>query len=499
MKLIFAAPSTRIIIQNGNETRAFDLQTAVNRAEPGDTIKLISGEYFSPAVISRSGSKGKPITLIGPKDGSAVLDGRKEPTEARNDGSDPLDSDFAFLKLFHCKNIVLDSLSFRNCWPTSIYMRGVKDIAVRNCRGVGGRFFAYARQSVFARTRRLLFERNNWVQDPAHDMWDGRITWPQVKRRDPAFDASFLNGAFFASFDIDGQIVIRDCTFSHAFNAIRMDIRKRRIQKTADGPRITRNRDVAIYRNRFAFIRDNAIEPEMGAEDWRVFNNWFFNVHAAFSLDGVAGRDLVHIANRLLNNRRPGLVGQKNQSGKIIKFLGLKKDTDNRPTSPRKGVWFLFNSVQTRTSYAKESRTEDWNDAYNAVGLYSANHPEEPGAPRPVFAGMIWNDRIQITGLATDDAEFPDAYAKEGARIRGFPSVGHVFEVGDFDIDPDHPLGGWDGRLTRTAEIEQLMSRELTIERAEKPTLTLPAGLAPGAHDMQTLGLGDWDEDPPTG
>lgn len=498
MAVIPVAPTLRVIERTADKAIwAFDLQSALNRAQPGDTLELMPGRYGQAVVMSRSGTAAKPITIRGPKDKSAIFDPARSREDGRNGGLEPMDDDFAFLKLIHTRGIVLENVSFENCWPTAVFMRSVKDITIRDCQCTGSRFFAFARQLSFARTRRLLIERVKWVQDPDHDMWDGRTTWPEVKARPGQYDASYFNGAFFGSFDIDGQVTIRDCEISHAFNGIRMDIRRKRIKQGRDGPRVTRNRDVAIYRNSFSFIRDNAIEPEMGAESWRIFKNRFFNNHAPFSLDGVAVRDVFIISNLVLNNRRPGLVGQENQAGKIFKFLGLPKHTGNMKPMPRKGLWTLFNSVQTRTSYSKKSRTAEWNDAYNAVGLYAAEHPENPGAPRPAFGAMVWNENINITGLATNDADYPKSYIAEGAQVHGFAPVEKVFNLRAFEIDPNLPLGGWNGQLAKSAKTKQLKSKKLIIERVGQPDLIIKAGLAPGYQELKVLGLSDWEDDGP--
>ena len=52
-------------------------------------------------------------------------------------------------------------------------------------------------------------------------------------------------------------------------------------------PPMQHNRNVAIHGNRFSFIRDNAIEPEKGAQNWYVYDNAFYNIHATFSMDRV--------------------------------------------------------------------------------------------------------------------------------------------------------------------------------------------------------------------
>src|SRR5262245_6664203 len=49
------------------------IQSALNRAQPGDTIELAAGDYYEDLVTVRSGKPGAPITLHGPQ--NAVLHG----------------------------------------------------------------------------------------------------------------------------------------------------------------------------------------------------------------------------------------------------------------------------------------------------------------------------------------------------------------------------------------------------------------------------------------
>ncbi|MGJ8628747.1 MAG: right-handed parallel beta-helix repeat-containing protein [Sulfitobacter sp.] len=495
MAIIYAAPEITKIKVPGSGTSpshrwAYDLQTAINRARPGDTVRLIAGHYTGPATISASGKTGKPITIEGPKDGEAIFDGGQSPENGQNTGLKPLDSDFSFLKVFGAKKLILKRLTFKNNWPSSIYMRGAADIRIADCAFTAGRFAIYARQGVLVKTKHILVERCTWVQDPQHKMWNGDVTWEQVKLKDPSYDASYFNGALFGSFDITGGVTIRDCAVSHAFNAIRMDVRPRRIRKTQkNGPKVSRNRDVAIYRNTFSFIRDNAIEPETGAENWRIFNNQFFNIHGTFTFDGVACRDMFYVGNIILNNRKPEKGQTEYSGGKIFKFLGLT-DTEKVPLEPRKHVWSVFNSVQTRTSYAKKSRTMFWRDAYNAVGMYDADHPISTANPRHAFTKFQWDaGDILVLGMATNDPIYPDGYPANNINQAGLPKLAKVFLIPEFEVNPDRVLGGWNGNLAKSAALAALTSNALRITRAGGGDFKIAKGFAPGAHDIADLGL----------
>jgi len=491
MALIVAAPETRVFRQHSPDHPewAFDLQTAVNRARPGDVIQLLPGRYTGSTFLTMSGTADKPITLRGSSVGRSILDGGRTRDHGRHSGLEPLDGDFAVLKLVGAKHLVLEGLFFEHPWPTAVYMRASRNITIRHCHAAGGRFFVYARELPFAKTHDIVLDSVSWVQDPDHDMWDGRVTWTEVKAQRGAFDASYFNGALFGSFDISGGVTICRCNIAHAFNAIRMDCRDTRVRSGADGLTVSRNHNVAIYDNTFAFIRDNAIEPETAAADWRVFNNRFYNVHAAFSLDGVVSRDMFYLSNTILNDRKPGLLGQENQGGKIFKFLGSKNDAED--PRRRENLVSAFNSVQSRTCYAKKGVTQHWLDAWNAVGLYPADYPDITTPPREVFNKMGWQDGITILGMVCNDPEFPNKYVKEGAQIDTATAVGNVFEDTDYDASASDWLGGWTGALTKSSETQSVITPELTLTRANGPDIVFPPGLTPGAQDLDALGLTD--------
>lgn len=489
MTVYFAAPTYRVMKADLTDpTHADDLQTALNRAQPGDEVHLLPGRYVTPVVFGGSGEEGALIRIRPAGKGEVILDGGRTREQGRNGMMDPLDGDFAFLRLFRASHLVIEGLSFENCWPTAIYMRGCHHITLRNCTGTGSRFFAYARQFDTAPCHDLLLEKIRWVQDPDFDMWDGRVTWPQVKGAPGHYDASFFNGAMFGSFDIQGNVTIRDCDISHAFNAIRMDMRERHIDPR--GPEIGRNRNVAIYNNRIAFVRDNAVEPEAGAQNWYVYNNSFYNIHATFSTDAVAMRDVFYVGNTILNDRRPGLPGQLNQGGKIFKFLGPEDKAPGETPRPRRGLWSLFNSVQTRTAYAKKGRTSEWNDGYTMLGLYAVNYPEDQSKARVALDRIDWNDRIRVFGMISTEKDFPGKY-KDG-NVSGQGDLEAVFDLPGFSRDLSLPLGGWDGELPRCKDLPDLRSEELVIERAEGPDLVFPAGLIAGAHPIEVFGLEGW-------
>ena len=128
MATIWASPQGGTINFQGGSIKTFRLQTAFNRAEPGDIVELLPGRYTQPIVISDGGQPDKPVTLRGQPDLSVLLDGQQDRKSAADD-FDPMDDDFAFIKLQSVDWLKIEHLAFENCWPTAIFIRGCKDIA----------------------------------------------------------------------------------------------------------------------------------------------------------------------------------------------------------------------------------------------------------------------------------------------------------------------------------------------------------------------------------
>ncbi|MBO9396869.1 hypothetical protein J7400_09260 [Shimia sp. R9_2] len=478
-----------------------ELQTALNRAQPGDQVLLWPGNYTDPVVLRSSGKPGLPITVTAYDPGQPpLLDGQRKPEDGRLAGIDPRDGDFAFIKLFHAEHIVLEHLKFDRCWPSAIYFRAAQNITVRKCEAERGRFFVYARQLAYRACRDILIEQCVWIQDPEYDMWDGRVDWGQVKASPGYRDFSHFNGAFFGSYNIEGGLTIRDCDIRHAFNAIRMDMDDKDASlltsDDAGRPLVARNRDVAIYRNQFSFIRDNAIEPETGAQNWYIVNNAFYNVHAVYSTDQVSIRDMLIIGNRVLNNRRPGKPGQQNnQGGKIFKFFKPEQKTE-KSAKERHNLWSLFNSVQTRTAYVKRVTTRYWRDHYTLLGLFEKDYPEDLSSERKAFDKVVWDDNMLVHGMACTQEGFPvDSQLPEKNRENCVGGFEKAFEIKPFKPVPYAPLGGWNGDLPRAECVPKLLSDRIEIERLDGDLLVFSEGFEVGAHDCADFELSGWPFD----
>ncbi|MEO1611770.1 MAG: hypothetical protein AAFU55_05390 [Pseudomonadota bacterium] len=442
--------------------------------------------------MTNGGTAAAPITVRARDPKNTILDPGRSKRDGLAGGLDPMDGDWAMFKLFHVRYVRLIDLNFANCWPQAIYLRGVSDLVVRGSRITGSRFAIYARTSPRVSTRRLLIEGVDWVQDPDHEMWKGDASWKEVKEQ-AALDKSWFNGALFGSYNIPGDVLIRGCDVSHAFNGVRMDMDERRVG-TGAKPRINRNRNVRIIGNRFSFIRDNAIEPEVGARGWLVADNQFAENHAVLSLDGVALREFNFIGNRILNRFRPGWIAKekkiKNSGGKIIKFLD---DADYRKDQtairPARRFVTAFNSVRTRTRYLQDAALKPWTDANNAVERID---PAAPHDDRALFSDVIWRRIAPFAALATDGDDY--AKGQSGPDRGDHPRMKRVFGKVKAPAKPKAaaPLGGWDGKLTLTKAAAAAPATAVKLHGPDGLAASIKGGGAVGYRSLAKLGLKAW-------
>jgi hypothetical protein len=142
MALIYASPDGGKALFEGRTVKTFALNEALHRALPGDVVQLLPGLYQRAAVITDGGREDAPNTIRG-NDGTVLDGGRKSADATRQ--FDPSDDDFAFFKIYTCSHLIIEQLSFINCWPSAVFMRDVNDIERSKLHIVGGRFATHAR------------------------------------------------------------------------------------------------------------------------------------------------------------------------------------------------------------------------------------------------------------------------------------------------------------------------------------------------------------------
>lgn len=455
----FVSPDGGAGAFDGGRRPCVRLQAALDAAQPGDVIRLAAGRYGDPAVATRSGAAGAPITLRG--EPGAVLDGGRRPRRSSADYLAPNDGDWCFLRLMETAHLVVERLRFENCWPCAIYGRGVSDLIVRDVDALHGQFFLYLRRGQLGSdrrspSRRITLERVRWVQDPAERMWRGVTRWVEVKN--PDHPAACLNGALLGGYAVAGDIRLTGCAVRHAFNGIRLDAPK---GSTADSGF---NVGVRIENCDFAFIRDNAIEPEKTARDWIVAGCRLLNVHAAFSLHGFTGGWITILGNTAHGAEKPR--DSSNVGGRVFKF-------DKTGPFVEGPICIAHNSFNVISSYIKSGWNENLLHANNLISLRGRGaHPFMAGGER-----MIWRPSWRWYGDVCDHADFPGGYPPAWGYAIAGARAADIFtqpDPGDFAPRPDADAA----------------AAPVALPRATGDALTLGPGLRVGA--WQGFGAAPW-------
>jgi len=204
-------------------------------------------------------------------------------------------------KIADSEAITIIDMAFRDCWLPAIFVRDSKDVVLQDSLIEGSSYAFFAMSSgAPAGAANYRIENNLWIQDmtgygadkakgcrePSRDadcpgdMWS-KIPWGVT--HDLEFE--HMNGALFGSRNSAGDVVFKGNTVRNAYNGLRMVP-----SRQCDAKCLTQiNRNVVVADNHFAFIRDNPIEPESRAYNWKIRGNEFKNSHAWISLDGVTG------------------------------------------------------------------------------------------------------------------------------------------------------------------------------------------------------------------
>ena len=466
MPTLYVSPDGGPVQINGRTVKTITLGTAINRATPGDLVQLTQGTYTKSVVISDGGTAEHPITIRGGL--GVILDGKTDKHEAIG-VFEPQDDDFAFIKVITANWIIVEELEFRNCWPSAFFLRGTKDIVLRKCKVTGSRFVVYARNkrpglfSPGIKAKRITLEEIIWVQDADEEMWKGQLTWSQVKDN-TSNGHSYFNGALFGSWDIRGDVTIRGCRVSHAFNAIRMDCKP--------DPDLTRRRNVnvEIANNYFDHIRDNVFEPENSAINWWIYNNEVRNSHAAFSLHNASGGYWYIFSNLIWFDSQPGQPGQGHRGGTTFKFL-----SEPYPAHP---IYVFHNSFYIRGTYAKDGQTRHLKHFNNAIefcfdGPYCISD-------RKFFwtddSRFTWHESYEFDQDLSNHPDYPDRFPPEYRYVlSGIPS-NDIFAspaTGDLKL-----LHGSPGRGS---------ARALELTMSAGPPWPSPAGADIGAMQNDVL------------
>jgi hypothetical protein len=307
---------------------------------PGQTVRLSSGVYTQPFEIV---GKHGPITIRG--ESGVTFDGRRSLVRPPH-GEEIGRAHYAFVKILDSSAIRLENLAIQNVWPTAVYIEKSQDVELRRLNLHGGTYAIFARGET---TRRILAERCAWTGDVS--IWDG-VDWKDIHV--PPHPRRELDGDFFRSVDIAGDVVIRNNMIQHVFNGVHLFASSEALRA---GRSI--NHDVWVYENTFAFIRDNVIEAERHAYNWWIFGNRIYNGHKWFAFEKATGGYWYIFANVGWFDRRPGPAGDDHVGGAVFK--------ENSGSLPTKPVYVFHNTWYLRSSYVKAGRVANLQHFNNAV------------------------------------------------------------------------------------------------------------------------------------
>jgi len=441
------------------------LREALAQAVPGTTVQLLPGTYTPDEptggiIFPNDGSADLPITLRG-SGSDTVIDARTETSRIVSMvfGSDEESSLMVpdFRKGIHCLSfarkqwIVIENLTFLRCADAAVYAIDSQYITLRNSTIIGGlyAFFASGRGS-----HHLLMENNIWIQDPLQAMWN-RYHWCEYKYGLLKSQA----GAFFASLDIPGGVIVRRNNIHNDFNAVRMDVSNQ--QRTNRDMLGRLNTNVEVYDNEFSFTRDNVLEPEYDATNWWFHGNRIRNAHAWFSFDGLYGGRWYLYDNvgwfddkpsrecavngecEKWQRKNPELCTDLHDGGRVFKF---RPDGRYAP-----GPLYIFNnSWYLRASVIKDGRLGYIGHWDNAIAFCRPeDYPDGlcDGA-KPFFNGFLWdNDNYAFGHDLSNHPDFPTGLRAQGYRVNGIsvPPSQPLFvdgANGDFDLVENSPGRG---------------------------------------------------------
>lgn len=318
-------------------------------------------------------------------------------------------------RCFHVSDsawISFEHLYFKDCWLPAVYAADSRNIALRKSliEGSSYVFIAIATRARPERASGFAVEDNVWLQDttgfgpdkaPAcreinwtancpGEMWS-EIPWGVT--HDTLYE--HMNGALFGAIDIAGDVTVSRNIIRYAYNGIRLMISDDCFDR---GARCVDkvNTNVTIAGNRFAFIRDNPVEPEARASRWDIHGNEFYNSHGWISLDNVRAGPIYVWGNTGWYDDIPARRCVDSREWKVRDrvdfsrggFWTLPEDQEVEPLgcieskfgtvikigdkdSKPKHIYVFHNSWMIRTPLLRGGRTgtiHHWNNAIEFVG-----------------------------------------------------------------------------------------------------------------------------------
>jgi len=476
MAIIYVTPDGQPQWHDGRLIEGEDFQNAIYRAEPGDIVKLLPGVYEQPVVIrDKIAPADNPITIVGHS--TTTLDGRRNPVRPPGIAEKEF---YAFVKILNSRGIVLKNMTIQNVWPTAVYIEESQHIRIDKLNLNGATYGIFARGPT---TEHLIVEHSSWIQDER--IWDD-VDWYDIHEApNPRRE---LDGDFFRTSDIRGNVIIRHNFIAQAFNGVHFFAPELDDKGNPVEPG-TFNTNVWVYRNTFTFIRDNAVEAENTATNWWVFENRIYNCHKWFAFERCDGGFLYIFANRGWFDRLPGPPGDCYTGGAVFKTNKIKArhEAFRLPQNP---VYAFNNSWYVRSTYIKKGKLKNFHHFNNAIEYAKAEYHHDGvvqpgrkmigiGGSDPVCDGPAEPDRsltaawghlnITFENDVCNHPDYPVGVNAQGYPVRGthaepeFDSA-RIGEFGIVDTSPCHGTG---------------ISK--TLDLVDGGTWTLPDDLSVGA------------------
>lgn len=502
-------------------------------------MQLGEQSISDPVVITGvSGSRLKPVVIRGAPpaasdektaERSTTVFGTNVPFEAFNTRANTLSrvheaagsypgvyfmADNAQMILRDCQWLVLEDLTFENCWPTALYIENCQNITIRGVHFRGGTF---AIGATGPDTRHLLIENCDWIQDlSCHG--DAQVRAIRDKRQledDDNLDCCHLwrktefnqihsdfsvtgkfvqpddsrayDGDFFRAWTIAGYVILRNnCIVDafngmHFFNQVSKDIWERY------------SRNVMICGNWFVRIRDNAVEPENYAFNWTVRHNKFVDCYAPFSIEPQRSGFFYIYGNLGWSRYRPGTEDEGSSTGRLFKF-----GTTHEAAGPHYVVhntWFIRNPM------FKKKRIRDFHHLNNVIGY---NKDAEAFSTEKVNPfGPDWQtphspDGDWETIKTLEKRRFTKAWTELGITFDN-DMVGHPSFPSEL-VSAGYPIGPRSsGTIPQFAQPDHGVPDGLKLENtmdAARVTFQLPDGGKVRNFDKyeQPIAVGAWQE-----
>lgn len=398
-----------------DKTTEKEMKKVLGMLQAKDTLLLKAGYYRMNFKLNNlHGAPDCPIVIRGEGRNVVTIDG----------GSPEPGSDLTNygIHLRDCSWIVIDNLSFRNCWVDAIRIDDSSYITLTNSNVEGSRRAVYA---LGRKSHHFLIENCYWEQ--GEHVWtkENQYSWEELHHG----KFRHYNGSIFQAKMISGSFVIRDNYIKNVYNGIRLSIMGDAEQDTLACT------NGEVYRNVIENSADNAFEPEVYCKNLHFYHNKMINSHAFISLTEVGGGPLYFYGNTgvKLPDCKDGWT--------IFKFIGKER----RFTRP---LYIFNNSWQVNSDVLGRIQESHWNNDYihhfnnayyiseaDTVGIYylGTDNVFENDCANIPFPSLVTETARHKSILADPmfmDGKYGNFLLKENSPCRGSGMIPQDVEVG---------------------------------------------------------------------